>query len=460
MFGLFKPKPPISVTWKVWTEQRMQWLAERLGARRILAAPVLLPTDEFFPGEFNGEAVDAQRLLGQLGEHLKINTSRLKIEVGDDERTEGAAILFDNSGEQTTLYMHESIAGNRQKLLDNFSRILAYEALFREGQLTSQESDAELVRELFPVFLGAGLLSANGTTAKSCRGGGSGGTWRWWNIGGQTQLPPHAKGYALALFAWVRRDEGSSWLQQVSTEVADVMSDSLRYLKKTEDSLFTPDNVGVAPTPSTLSGLIRQLEQGSDSSKVAALWELAEMGSKACEAAAPVAKLLHHRLPEIRGEAVKTLGQLEEVGAAQIDGLFDALEDRDERVRANAALAVAMLRPDPARTLPILEDLLEIRTPEVTTAVCATFASYGRDAEASTKPVFAAYRRAVVECQYAVIELIAGTLLCIHENPEQYADDLFGEHDDDLRENALNALQAAREGQPAASAQADGCGNC
>jgi hypothetical protein len=457
MFGLFKPKPPISVTWKAWTEQRMQWLAERLGARRILEAPVLLPTDEFFPGEFNGEAADVQRLLTQLGEHTKVNTSRLKIEVGDDERTQGAAVLIDDSGEQTILHVHESIAGDRKKLLDHFARTLAYEALLREGQLTGEDHDTQIVCDLFPVFLGAGPLSANRATAKSCRGGG---TWQWWNIGEQNQLPPHALGYALALFAWVRREDGAGLTRHLSPDVADVMKEGLRYLKKTEDSLFTPDNVGVAAAPSTLSGLIRQLEQGSDSFKVAALWELADMGSKASEAAAGVAQLLHHRAPEIRGEAAKTLGRLENVEPVHIEALLDALEDRDERVRASAVLAVGMLRPDPARSLPILEDMLEIRTPQVTTAVCAALASYGREAETSAKPVFGAYRRALVECQYAVVELIAETLIRIHETPEQFADDLFGEHDDDLRENALKALRAAREGQSPEGARADGCRKC
>ena len=49
MFGWFRPQCPVDPELKLWIERRMAWLTDRFGWDYLLARPVILPTDEFFP---------------------------------------------------------------------------------------------------------------------------------------------------------------------------------------------------------------------------------------------------------------------------------------------------------------------------------------------------------------------------------------------------------------------------
>ena len=55
MFGWFRPTCPLATGEKVWVESRMAWLAQNLGMDRMLQAPVVEPTEEYFPDEYQGE---------------------------------------------------------------------------------------------------------------------------------------------------------------------------------------------------------------------------------------------------------------------------------------------------------------------------------------------------------------------------------------------------------------------
>lgn len=75
MFGLFSPKPPLRTAEKAWVESRMKWLAENLGLARMLAARVILPTDEHFPGVVVGEASSAHVVLDRLATTWGLNAA-------------------------------------------------------------------------------------------------------------------------------------------------------------------------------------------------------------------------------------------------------------------------------------------------------------------------------------------------------------------------------------------------
>ena len=49
MFGWFSPTCPCDPEAKRWVEQRLRWLTRHFGLHVLLEAPVVLPTEEFFP---------------------------------------------------------------------------------------------------------------------------------------------------------------------------------------------------------------------------------------------------------------------------------------------------------------------------------------------------------------------------------------------------------------------------
>src|ERR1043165_8612591 len=54
---------PISLPEKEWLENRMAWLGDVFGRDEMVNAKVILPTEEFFPHQFNGSEGDARVLL-------------------------------------------------------------------------------------------------------------------------------------------------------------------------------------------------------------------------------------------------------------------------------------------------------------------------------------------------------------------------------------------------------------
>ena len=85
MFGLFQARCPVGLVEKTWIEWRLRWLAGTLGIERLLGAEVLLPTDDYFPGEFLGTRADARELMVFLGQYMGVNTGSIDLEVVPDE---------------------------------------------------------------------------------------------------------------------------------------------------------------------------------------------------------------------------------------------------------------------------------------------------------------------------------------------------------------------------------------
>lgn len=81
MLHFLAPKCPLGVFEKTWTETRMLWLAERFGIDRLLSAPVVLPTNEFFPEDYYGSPHDAERIMIPLCRHMHVDPGPLRFEV-------------------------------------------------------------------------------------------------------------------------------------------------------------------------------------------------------------------------------------------------------------------------------------------------------------------------------------------------------------------------------------------
>lgn len=113
-------------------------------------------------------------------------------------------------------------------------------------------------------------------------------------------LPPRMIGYALAILAWLRGEAKPAWAQFLPHDAADTFREGLNYLERTDNSLMRPDNLRTYDQNPSLRKLLAQLEAGSGSEAVAALWELAQRGPAAGEAAEAVAHHLTDRRPAIR----------------------------------------------------------------------------------------------------------------------------------------------------------------
>jgi len=73
----------------------MKRLAGLLGFDRLLSAPVVLPTPEFFPDPFGADVASAPALLRRVCGYLGVDPAAVRLDVRPDDRRDGAAGLFE-----------------------------------------------------------------------------------------------------------------------------------------------------------------------------------------------------------------------------------------------------------------------------------------------------------------------------------------------------------------------------
>ena len=247
-------------------------------------------------------------------------------------------------------------------------------------------------------------------------------------------------GYALAILAWLRGEAKPAWAQFLPHDAADTFREGLNYLERTDDSLMRPDNLRTYDQNPSLRKLLAQLEAGSGSEAVAALWELAQRGPAAGEAAEAVAHHLTDRRPAIRAEAARTLGQLGVAAEATIGPLVDALYDRDDEVGTAATYALGRLQLQPDAVVPALMDRLDDPTRRDTIETVAWALARFGPAAAPALPRLVAVLRSQLGCCEGAIDYLVYAVRAISPNPEAELQQLIASCDDDLQRQADHLL--------------------
>lgn len=166
MFGLAKPRLPITPEQQRWVDSNFLRLAGLLGARRLLQATVVLPTPEHFPDPYDRSEAALQRIFTRVATRMQVNPS-------DDD------------------------------------------------------PDMEPMNDLLTVFLGLGIFTANAafhfkqyTTNRS----------QGWSAGRLGYLSEEQYGYALARFAFERGEARPAWRKFLSTNVSAYWKRSAAWL--------------------------------------------------------------------------------------------------------------------------------------------------------------------------------------------------------------------------------------
>jgi hypothetical protein len=454
MFGWFAPKCPISTREKTWTESRMCWLAERFGIHRLLKADVLVPTAESFPLPYSGSDEDARRVLDWLCDVMGVKRDRVRLEVCADNRpalpvgeSAGAVGQYEYGERQAVIRVVVSQLDDPQKLAATLAHELAHELLIGGGLLTTDVPDHEDLTDLLPVFLGAGVFAANTTLEEQYKDTG---TWGSWRIGKQGYLPARIFGYAFALFAWVRGEERPTWADHLRLDAADPFWKGLRYLCRTNDSLFHPDTVRSERRPPTAEEAVLRLRTGTPTLLLKTLWDLRESPLAHAEVIAAVMDALRHRDPDIPGEAARTLAVFGDAAAAAVPALVEQLSAYNADTRAGAAFALGALRLRPDLVIPELCELLGQKNRSVLSAAAAAVARFGQDGAPAGPSLVAALIGALKDCDHSMTDLLAAALVGTCPDPFQVVRDCTEEADEELVVRALEALKEAATGHSSA----------
>lgn len=245
MFGWFAPVCPTDLHQKIWVERRLVWLLERFGSERILKAPRILPTREFFPDPYQGTDDDLPSLLRRICHFMGADDKRFEIQLFSGEERpdplrEGPGILglYDNNGNGVIrIWLSDSLLPDQEAVIATLAHEVAHDLLLGAGLLTGEEPDHEQLTDLLPVALGMGTFHANTAVKQNAY---SSGGMAYWSIRRSGYLTAMTCGYAMGVIEWLRGTTNLPSLAYLGKDAAVTLKAGLKYLQKTGDCLIDP----------------------------------------------------------------------------------------------------------------------------------------------------------------------------------------------------------------------------
>ncbi|MEC3956937.1 hypothetical protein VMT65_28130 [Nocardia sp. CDC153] len=240
--GFFRPRAPVDELERIWIEEMLRWCAAQFGPR-TLRTPVILPTDDYFPGAYSGTESQVRAVVERVAGYMGVGRDRFVVEF--DSATDAIppdlpAFLHAPSHGEAGHYRLEhgravvSLELSRMRspvtLVATVAHELAHERLLGERRIDAERRDGEQLTDLATVYLGLGVFNANAAFQFSQNHRG----WGWQRLG---YLSQPMYGYALACWTVMRGDSKPTWAHHLDTNPRVYMKQSLKYLRANPDAL-------------------------------------------------------------------------------------------------------------------------------------------------------------------------------------------------------------------------------
>lgn len=231
-------RSPVTTDERNWIERSMRWFVGEFGTMP-LNREVILPTDEFFPGAYQGTEGDVRLVLDRVCLYMGVDPDRVEFEYLTDSDEElrrnspyfgagpfhGAAGHYRRENGRTVIAVSGTQATDPTALVATIAHELGHERLIGEYRVTGHERDHEPLTDLLTVYLGFGVFNANAALRFSQNNQG----WRTQRLG---YLDERMFGYGLAHYAWLRGESNPPWAKHLDTNPRAYVKRSLRFLNK------------------------------------------------------------------------------------------------------------------------------------------------------------------------------------------------------------------------------------
>lgn len=247
MFDFFKkdqrPKCPIPEVRRQSLEADFDWLVSFFGAEPIKKRRVLIPHHSDFPIRYNGEEQTARDTLDIIARQMEIDPNDIELLFSND----GAQKISTGSPLGTSLYTigsvdslnyssqryygkgengkyHMALEQNKLQQPESMVATLANKLSHIKllGKERSEENNEQLA-ELTTIVFGLGVFNANAALSTFQAFSTTG----WLKSGYLTEMD---WGYALALFARLRKEDNPEWSNYLCMNVKADFAKSRRYL--------------------------------------------------------------------------------------------------------------------------------------------------------------------------------------------------------------------------------------
>ena len=229
-----RAKCPVSEKARLWTEESLQWQHGEFGDD-ALRGEVLRPETVFPPASYTGSEDDVSVVLRRLCDRMCVPIESVAIEFDDDpdvtpdprlpvaHRFSGAAGEYHRRGGIAVLAIRRRQLRHPVALAATLAHELAHARLLGEQRIAPGRSDGEQLTDLTTIILGTGIFTANAAFDYSQTQSG----WQSSHLG---YLGETLSGYALAYFAYLRRERDPAWAAALDTNPRAYMRQGLRYL--------------------------------------------------------------------------------------------------------------------------------------------------------------------------------------------------------------------------------------
>ena len=245
----------------------LAWLEEQFGKDRVRNHPMILPRVEFFPGEFDGTAEDARRVLDLVCGFMGIDPSAIEMQIFDGNFIRAAGI-YEAFDDKFRIWIADSQLSNALALVSTIAHELGHVLLLGQGRITTDADDHEPLTDLITVYFGLGFFSANAAILESHwqQGSASG-----WSVGKHGYLTMPYYGYALAKYARVRGEDGSAWKRELRLDVRSAFKKSMRYLEARDREGAAPGPAPAADNSVQVAGEVWTLSRTADDDAIKAV---------------------------------------------------------------------------------------------------------------------------------------------------------------------------------------------
>src|SRR5689334_23021580 len=154
---------PVREVERVWIEEQLAFLRGQFGDA-VLRGPVLLPTDEYFPGSYTGSPADIRRVFDLLCRRYDVAADVVRLEITDDDEDlpENVPQLMSTGRSTAGLYhsgegvvaVRGSLSRTPMALVATLAHELGHVRLLGEGRVAPDRRDGEPLTDLATVFFG------------------------------------------------------------------------------------------------------------------------------------------------------------------------------------------------------------------------------------------------------------------------------------------------------------------
>lgn len=221
---------PVEETGRLWLEHSFLYLLELFGRTETARRTVLVPDRSHFPVRYDGSEQSAYETLKIVARQMELAPENIRLDFYDERLrniTAGTPGGIYWGGRENDSF-EISLAREMLKYPEHMVAILAHEIAHIKllGENRMDRND-EKITDLTTIFFGLGIFCANEALRTFNHG--------WSSSGYLTQME---WGYALALFAALRKETEPGWLKHVSTNVRADFLQSQRFMVNNGIDIF------------------------------------------------------------------------------------------------------------------------------------------------------------------------------------------------------------------------------